>query len=42
MNDENPKSNVIPLCCDCGFLSNAAVDSNVDKAFTNDVFPEST
>jgi hypothetical protein len=40
--DENPRSNVIPRCCDWGFLSKAAVDSDVDKALTNEVLPLST
>ena len=39
---ENPKSSVIPLYCDCGFLSNDAVDVISLKIRHNDVFPEST
>ena len=41
MNAENPKSNVIPLSFDWGFLSKPAVDAMVDKALQSDVFPES-
>lgn len=39
---ENPRSRVIPRSCDCGCLSNAAVDSSVLNARTSDVLPEST
>ncbi len=39
---ENPKSKVIPLSCDCGFLSSDAVDVISLKILHNDVFPEST
>lgn len=39
MKDEKPRSSVIPRLCDCGFLSNAAVDSDVERALTSVVFP---
>lgn len=39
---ENPKSKVIPLSCDWGFLSSDAVDVISLKILHNDVFPEST
>lgn len=39
---EKPKSKVIPLSCDCGFLSNEAVDVISLNILHNDVFPEST
>ena len=40
--EEKPRSRVIPRCCDCGFLSNAAVDSDVERERTRDVLPAST
>ena len=39
---ENPKSSVMPLALDCGFLSNAAVDPSWDKHRDRVVLPEST
>ena len=41
-NAENPKSRVIPLYWDWGFLSNAAVDVISLNILHNAVFPEST
>lgn len=41
-NAENPKSKVIPLYCDCGFLSSDAVDVISLNILHKDVFPEST
>ena len=41
MNAENPRSRVIPLSFDYGFLSKLAVDATVLNALQRDVFPES-
>ena len=42
VNALKPRSSVIPRCCDCGFLSRAAVESEVLRALTSDVLPLST
>ena len=42
VNEENPKSSVMPLSLLCGFLSKAAVDATVESAFEREVLPEST
>jgi len=39
---EKPRSNVIPLYCDCGFLSRLAVDVISLSILQIDVLPEST
>ena len=41
MNAENPKSKVIPLSFDYGFLSKLAVDATVLNDLQRDVLPES-
>ena len=41
MNAENPKSRVMPLSLDWGFLSKLAVEATVLIALHKDVFPES-
>jgi len=41
-NAEKPRSKVIPLYCDCGFLSRLAVDVISLKMRQIEVFPEST
>lgn len=40
--EEKPRSSVIPLSRDCGFLSKAAVDAVLLRALASDVFPLST
>lgn len=40
--EEKPRSSVIPLSRDCGFLSKAAVDAVLLSALASDVFPLST
>lgn len=42
MKEEKPRSSVIPLSRDCGFLSKAAVDAVLLNALASDVFPLST
>lgn len=42
VNEEKPRSSVIPLSRDCGFLSKAAVDAVLLSALASDVFPLST
>ncbi len=41
MNAENPKSKVIPLSLDYGFLSKLAVEATVLNDLQRDVLPES-
>lgn len=40
--EEKPRSSVIPLSRDCGFLSKAAVEAVLLSALASDVFPLST
>lgn len=42
VNEEKPRSSVIPLSRDCGFLSKAAVDAVLLSALASEVFPLST
>mmetsp|Transcript_8449 Transcript_8449/g.26407 ORF Transcript_8449/g.26407 Transcript_8449/m.26407 type:complete len:373 (+) Transcript_8449:825-1943(+) len=42
LNDEKPRSSVMPRAFDSGALSSDAVESVVDSAFTTDVLPLST
>ena len=42
MNDEKPRSSVMPRSLDCGCLSKAAVEPIVERARVSEVLPEST